>query len=108
MLQAEVERQRQRLTDENGLLSVEVEKLTNRCEELRSDVRLNEEAMTQLTLQSSLHQNKLAADNAALGNSLDKERVAREKLEAEVGLFDEKLLDGRSNCMREIMGVSAR
>lgn len=84
--QTELQRQRTRLTDENNQLSLENDKLQQRVEELRNDLKDHEEALTQLTVQQNLHNSKLLSENTMLSNSLDKERVAREKIEAEVNI----------------------
>ncbi|XP_060576519.1 ankyrin repeat domain-containing protein 26-like isoform X23 [Ruditapes philippinarum] len=83
-LKAELQRQRTRLTDENNLLSSDNEKLQQRVEDLRNEVKDHEEALTQLTVQQNLHNSKLMSESTMLSNSLDKERIAREKLEAEL------------------------
>lgn len=83
-LQAELQRQRTRLTDENSLLSSENEKLQQRVEDLRNELKDHEEALTQLTVQQNLHSSKLVSESTMLSNSLEKERISREKIEAEV------------------------
>ena len=85
--QTEIQRQRTRLTDENSQLATENEKLQLRVEDLRHDLKDHEEALTQLTIQQNLHQSKLMSESTMLGNSLDKEQVAREKIQAEVRLW---------------------
>jgi hypothetical protein len=65
-------------------LSSDNEKLQQRVEDLRNEVKDHEEALTQLTVQQNLHNSKLMSESTMLSNSLDKERIAREKLEAEV------------------------
>ena len=85
-LQAELDRQRTRLTEENNMLASENEKLVLKVEDLRNDVKLNEEALTQYTVQQNLQLSNSKQESAMLSNTLDKERVNREKIQSEVGI----------------------
>ncbi|XP_052258828.1 ankyrin repeat domain-containing protein 26-like [Dreissena polymorpha] len=90
-LKAELQKQRQRLTEDNSTLSAENDKLQGRCEDLRSELKDHEEALTQYTLQQNLHQQKLSSDINMLRDSLDKEHLAREKNEAELDSLRSRL-----------------
>ena len=83
-LQAELDRQRTRLTEENNMLASENEKLVLKVEDLRNDVKLNEEALTQYTVQQNLQLSNSKQESAMLSNTLDKERVNRDKIQSEV------------------------
>ncbi|XP_052779634.1 ankyrin repeat domain-containing protein 26-like isoform X5 [Mya arenaria] len=83
-LKAELQRQRSRLTEENSQLSGENEALQARLEDLRAELHNHEEALTQITLQQNIAQDKLVKENKLLNNSLDQERLAREKNDDEL------------------------
>ncbi|KAL3853519.1 hypothetical protein ACJMK2_017054, partial [Sinanodonta woodiana] len=83
-LKAELQRQRTRWTDENALLSADNEKLRLKVENLKAEVKLEEEALTQATVQHSLQLSSIRAEAALLNDTLQKERANRDKLEAEL------------------------
>ena len=66
------------------MLTGENEKLQLKVEDLRSEVKLNEEALTQYTVQQNLQLSNAKSESAMLGNTLEKERVTREKIQSEV------------------------
>ena len=68
------------------MLASENEKLVLKVEDLRNDVKLNEEALTQYTVQQNLQLSNSKQESAMLSNTLDKERVNRDKIQSEVGV----------------------
>ena len=68
------------------MLASENEKLVLKVEDLRNDVKLNEEALTQYTVQQNLQLSNSKQESAMLSNTLDKERVNRDKIQSEVGI----------------------
>ena len=82
--QSELDRQRLHLTEENTMLTSENEKLQLKVEDLRNEIKLDEEALTQSSLQHSLQLSNAKKEAQMLGTTLEKERVTREKIQSEV------------------------
>ena len=69
------------------MLTTENEKLQLKVEDLRNDVKLNEEALTQYTVQQNLQLSNAKQESSMLSNTLEKERVNREKIQSEVRMY---------------------
>ena len=69
------------------MLTTENEKLQLKVEDLRNDVKLNEEALTQYTVQQNLQLSNAKQESSMLSNTLEKERVNREKIQSEVRIY---------------------
>lgn len=84
--QLEIEKQRLRHREEVSLLSAETEELQNKIEELKNDIKLNEEALSHATVQYNLQTSNLRTEISVVNSVLEKERASKDKLEAEVEL----------------------
>ncbi|XP_046330977.2 ankyrin repeat domain-containing protein 26-like isoform X3 [Haliotis rufescens] len=83
-LQAEIERQRTRFKDENALVITENEDLHAKIDELKHEIKLNEEALTQATMQYSVQMGSLKTEYMTVLSELEKERASVGKLETEM------------------------
>ncbi|XP_077983034.1 uncharacterized protein LOC144437871 [Glandiceps talaboti] len=113
-LKMELERVRMRYKDDQGMLAVENEELNNRIEELRSDIRLNEEALAHATMTYNAHLGAAKNENSLLAANLEKEKSANEKLHTEVQSLTSRLttanheLDKTQNTKSDIERSSQR
>ena len=82
--QLEIEKQRLRHREEVSMLSAETEELQNKIEELKNDIKLNEEALSHATVQYNLQTSNLRTEISVVNSVLEKERASKDKLEAEV------------------------
>ncbi|XP_064633514.1 ankyrin repeat domain-containing protein 26-like isoform X4 [Lineus longissimus] len=80
----ELDRLKSRTKDDQRLLTTENEELTTRIEDLKHDIKLNEEALAHASMQYTTQLNSLKTENSLLSSSLDKERVAKDKLDSEL------------------------
>ncbi|XP_035827374.1 ankyrin repeat domain-containing protein 26 isoform X2 [Aplysia californica] len=83
-LKMEMDRQRSRFKDEVTLMGAENEELLSKNEELKNDIRLNEEALAHATMQYNIQVASLRTEISTASASTDRERATREKLEAEI------------------------
>ncbi|XP_067684911.1 ankyrin repeat domain-containing protein 26-like [Haliotis asinina] len=83
-LQAEIERQRTRFKDENALLISENEDLHAKIDDLKHEIKLNEEALTQATMQYSVQMGSLKTEHMTVMSELEKEQASVGKLETEM------------------------
>ncbi|XP_046574115.1 ankyrin repeat domain-containing protein 26-like [Haliotis rubra] len=83
-LQAEIERQRTRFKDENALMTTENEDLHAKIDDLKHEIKLNEEALTQATMQYSVQMGSLKTEHMTVMSELEKERASVGKLETEM------------------------
>ncbi|XP_025107736.1 ankyrin repeat domain-containing protein 26-like isoform X6 [Pomacea canaliculata] len=91
-LKMEMERQRSRLKDEINLIYTENEELQAKIEDLRNELKLNEEAFAHATIQYNMQAGSLRTEVIAINSALDKERVTREKLDAELDSLQKRML----------------
>ncbi|KAK3608359.1 hypothetical protein CHS0354_030820 [Potamilus streckersoni] len=105
-LKAELQRQRTRWTDENAVLSADNEKLRMKVEDLKTEVKLEEEALTQATLQHNLQLGSTRAEASHLNDMLQKERVNRDKLEAELESIRSRLQSTTSQLEKALQARS--
>ena len=87
----ELDRQKSRFKDDHGLLSSENEELQMKVDELKSDIKLQEEALAHATMQYNIQLSQLKTENTVLTSSLDKERSTREKMDVEVDSLRSRL-----------------
>ncbi|XP_070192077.1 ankyrin repeat domain-containing protein 26-like isoform X3 [Littorina saxatilis] len=87
----EMDRQRSRFKDEITLMASENEELQNRVEELKNDIKLNEEALAHATMQYNVQLGSLRSDALTSTSGLDKERAVRDKLETELDSLQKRL-----------------
>ena len=80
----ELEKQRMRHREEVGMLSAENEELHAKIEELKNDIKLNEEALSHASMQYQLQLSNVRTESTVINSVLEKERSSREKIEAEV------------------------
>ncbi|XP_056001155.1 ankyrin repeat domain-containing protein 26-like isoform X13 [Ostrea edulis] len=80
----EIEKQRTRHRDEVGMLSTETEELQGKIEELKNEIRLNEEALSHATIQYNLQTSNLRTEISVINSVLEKEKASKDKLEAEL------------------------
>ena len=66
------------------MLSAETEELQNKIEELKNEIKLNEEALSHATVQYNLQTSNLRTEISVVNSVLEKERASKDKLEAEV------------------------
>ncbi|RUS71110.1 hypothetical protein EGW08_021126 [Elysia chlorotica] len=83
-LQMEMDRQRSRFKDEVAMMSAENEELQSRVDDLRNDIKLNEEALAHATMQYNMQVASLRSDLTTATSNSDRERSGREKVEAEL------------------------
>ncbi|XP_074646987.1 uncharacterized protein LOC141902922 isoform X2 [Tubulanus polymorphus] len=95
-LKLELDRTKTRLKDDHNLLTQENEELQSRIEDLKNEIKLNEEALAQASMQYNMQVGTLKADNTRLSSSLEKERLIREKLESEVDSLKARLQTANS------------
>lgn len=84
-LQLEIQKQRLRHRDEVTMLTTETEELQSKIEELKNEIKLNEEALSHATVQYNLQTSNLRTEISVLNSVLEKERDSKEKLDTEVG-----------------------
>ncbi|KAK3709867.1 hypothetical protein RRG08_050344 [Elysia crispata] len=91
-LQMEMERQRSRFKDEVAMMSAENEELQSKVEELKNDIKLNEEALAHATMQYNMQVASLRSDLTTATSNSDRERSGREKVEAELESIKTRLV----------------
>ncbi|KAL5013267.1 hypothetical protein ScPMuIL_007537 [Solemya velum] len=87
----ELDKQRTRLKDEIALLSTEKEELLIKMDEMRNDIKLNEEALAQASMQFNLKLSAKQSEFSLLSSTLEKEYANREKLETELGSLGSRM-----------------
>ncbi|XP_076469124.1 uncharacterized protein LOC143299673 isoform X3 [Babylonia areolata] len=87
----ELERQRSRYKDDLAYMAKENEELQTRVEELKNDVKLNEDAMALASIQHNVDISSLRSEVTTSTSALDKEHALREKLEAELDSAQKRL-----------------
>ncbi|XP_070557904.1 ankyrin repeat domain-containing protein 26-like isoform X2 [Ptychodera flava] len=90
-LKMELERARSRYKDDQGMLAVENDDLNHRIDELKGEIRLNEEALAHATMTYNAHLGAAKTENAMLVSNLEKEKNSKEKLQAEVQSLTNRL-----------------
>ncbi|XP_077870104.1 uncharacterized protein LOC100371645 [Saccoglossus kowalevskii] len=83
-LKMELERVRMRYKDDQGMLAMENEEMNNRVDELKNDIRLNEEALAHATMTYNAHLGAAKAENNLLVTNYEKEKAEKDKLQQEV------------------------
>ncbi|XP_059152667.1 ankyrin repeat domain-containing protein 36C-like isoform X2 [Physella acuta] len=91
-LKMEMERQRSRFKDEITFLGVTNEELENKVDELRNEIKLNDEALAHATMQYNMQLSSLRADLSSAHGVLEKERATKEKLDAEIDSLKTRLV----------------
>ncbi|XP_043944663.1 ankyrin repeat domain-containing protein 26-like isoform X2 [Protopterus annectens] len=84
VLRLELERVRARSQDEEGKYMNENETLKEKAEDLKRDLKLSEEALTQTIFQFNGQLNALKSENTKLNTKLENEKQNREKAETEL------------------------
>uniref|UniRef100_K1QP98 Ankyrin repeat domain-containing protein 26 n=1 Tax=Magallana gigas TaxID=29159 RepID=K1QP98_MAGGI len=82
--QLEIQKQRLRHRDEVTMLTTETEELQSKIEELKNEIKLNEEALSHATVQYNLQTSNLRTEISVLNSVLEKERDSKEKLDTEL------------------------
>ncbi|XP_062588360.1 uncharacterized protein LOC134250039 isoform X5 [Saccostrea cucullata] len=80
----EIEKQRLRHRDEVTMLSTETEELQSKIEELKNEIKLNEEALSHATIQYNLQTSNLRTEISVINSVLEKERANKDKLDSEL------------------------
>ncbi|XP_021371833.1 ankyrin repeat domain-containing protein 26-like isoform X2 [Mizuhopecten yessoensis] len=83
-MKMELDRQRSRFKDENALLSSENEELQHKIEDLKTEIKLNEDALAHATVQYNLQISNSRSEVNVLNGVVERERLAREKGEAQL------------------------
>ncbi|XP_072027212.1 uncharacterized protein [Amphiura filiformis] len=99
-LKLELEKQKMRHRDDQGLLVSENEELTGKIEELKSEMRIAEEALAHATMTYNAQLTAVRTENAMLHNGMEKEKHSKDQLKAE---FDSvhKRLDATSKDLEK-------
>ncbi|XP_069085000.1 ankyrin repeat domain-containing protein 26 isoform X11 [Pleurodeles waltl] len=84
VLRLELEQVRARNQEEEGKTLEENEALKEKLEDLRRDLKLNEEALTQTVFQYNGQFNALKAESAMLSSKIEHEKQSKERLETEL------------------------
>ncbi|XP_069484049.1 ankyrin repeat domain-containing protein 26 isoform X2 [Ambystoma mexicanum] len=84
VLKLELDHVRTRNQEEEGKTIEENEALKERLEDLRRDLKLNEEALTQTVFQYSGQFNAMKAESALLASKVEQEKQSKERLETEL------------------------
>nr|KAG5711398.1 hypothetical protein BaRGS_025825 [Batillaria attramentaria] len=101
-IKMEMDRQRSRFKDEITLMATENEELQSRVEELKSEIKLNEEALAHATMQYNMQLGTLRSEGSTAAAAIEKERAAREKLEAELESLQKRLLSANTEKDRAV------
>ncbi|CAL1526232.1 unnamed protein product [Lymnaea stagnalis] len=88
----EMDRQRSRFKDNIAMFEGENEILNAKVDELRNEIKLNEEALVQASQMYSLQLSSLKAELSSAHSVMEKEKSSREKLEAEIDSLKTRLL----------------
>ncbi|XP_064604354.1 trichohyalin-like isoform X2 [Liolophura sinensis] len=83
-LKMELDRQRARFKDDHSVLANENEELQGRIDDLKNDLKLNEEALAHATMQYNVQLSSMRTENSMLTSSLEKERASKDKVETEL------------------------
>ncbi|XP_033746672.1 ankyrin repeat domain-containing protein 26-like isoform X15 [Pecten maximus] len=83
-MKMELDRQRSRFKDENALLSSENEELQRKIEDLKTEIKLNEDALAHATVQYNLQISNSRSEVNVLNGVVERERLAREKSDAQL------------------------
>ncbi|CAH1784759.1 unnamed protein product, partial [Owenia fusiformis] len=82
-LKMELEREKSRYRDDQAMWTTENDELSNKVEDLKSDIKLNEEALAHASMQYNVQLSAVKTENSVLASNLEKEKAAREKFETE-------------------------
>ncbi|BFZ10588.1 hypothetical protein BsWGS_13626 [Bradybaena similaris] len=102
-LKMDMDRQRSRFKDEISLMGAENEELMSKVEELRNDLKLNEEALAHATMQYNFQLSSLRTDISTANSVTERERAAKEKLEAEIEILKARLTSSNQEMDKAVM-----
>ncbi|KAK3101032.1 hypothetical protein FSP39_000386 [Pinctada imbricata] len=111
-IKVELEKQRMRHREEAAMLSAENEELHNKIEELKNDIKLNEEALSHASMQYQLQLSNLRTEATVINSVLEKERASRDSnLRTEATVINsvlEKERASREKIEAELESVKTR
>ncbi|XP_071805576.1 uncharacterized protein [Asterias amurensis] len=90
-LKVELERQRMRHRDDQGMLTSENEELANKIDELKSEIRVSEEALAHATMAFNSQLMAVKTENAMLHGAVEKEMNKSDKLQTKLDSVDRRL-----------------
>ena len=89
--QTELDRVRTRFKDERQKWIGENEELQSRIEALSKEIALNQDALTQASMQYSTQLQALRSENSSLASTVEKERTGKRTKEEEMGTLRQQL-----------------
>ncbi|MBN3288615.1 ANR26 protein, partial [Polyodon spathula] len=104
VLKLELDRVRARSQEEEGRYLEENEALKEKIEDLKQDLKLNEEALAQTVLQYSGQLNALKTESTIMTSKLEQEKQNKDKLEADVESLHTQLTSALQELERSQSG----